>query len=100
MYRPIKIVSDDMILSSWDSHKTLGGVAHELGISCGRVAKALSSAGVIINDTHKKILELYAETKSVNEIAAFLKLNPQVIQTYLHHLRLCIDHPTVLPVGA
>lgn len=93
MYRPIKIVSDDMILSSWDSHKTLGGVAHELGISCGRVAKALSSAGVIINDTHKKILELYAETKSVNEIAAFLKLNPQVIQTYLPRIRPAYGKP-------
>ena len=94
MYRPIKIVSDDMILSSLDFHKTLGGVAHELGISCGRVAKALSSAGVIINDTHKKILELYAETKSVNEIAAFLKLNPQVIQTYLPRIRPAYGKPS------
>lgn len=98
MYRPIKIVSDDMILSSWDSHKTLGGVAHELGISCGRVAKALSSAGVIINDTHKKILELYAETKSVNEIAAFLKILKLYRHTYLasdRHMENQAGQPTL-----
>lgn len=82
-----------MILSSWNSHKTLGGVAQELRISWGRVAKALSSAGVIINDTHAKILELYAEKKSVNEIAASLKLNPKVVQAYLPRIRPAYGKP-------
>ena len=51
----IKSITDQEILSYWDSIKSVRGVAIKLGISWQRVIKSLSSLGIIVNNTHAKI---------------------------------------------
>jgi len=47
----IKSITDQEILSYWDSIKSVRGVAIKLGISWQRVIKSLSSLGIIVNNT-------------------------------------------------
>lgn len=55
-----------------------------------RVMKTLSSNGIIINNTHEKILNLYNEGMSAQEIAKEIDRNVKTIQAYLPRTRDCI----------
>ena len=67
--------------------KTIGGVSRRTGYSWNRIAKALSTHGIIINDTHKKILSLYNSGIGVNEIAKQMHLHTKSVQSYLPRMR-------------
>lgn len=55
----IKSITDQEILSYWNSIKSVRGVAIKLGISWQRVIKSLSSLGIITNNTHAKITQYH-----------------------------------------
>ena len=76
-------ITDQEILSYWDSIKSVRGVAIKLGISWQRVIKSLSSLGIITNNTHAKITQYYKEGKSANEIADIMNMNVNVVKAYL-----------------
>lgn len=57
----IKSITDQEILSYWNSIKSVRGVAIKLGISWQRVMKSLSSLGIIVNNTHAKITQYHKE---------------------------------------
>lgn len=79
----IKSITDQEILSYWDSIKSVRGVAIKLGISWQRVIKSLSSLGIIVNNTHAKITQYHKEGKSANEIADLMNMNVNVVKAYL-----------------
>lgn len=47
-------INDELITQTYQGIKSIRGTATKLGISWQRVTKAVSSQGIIINDTHKK----------------------------------------------
>ena len=79
----IKSITDQEILSYWNSIKSVRGVAIKLGISWQRVIKGLSSLGIIVNNTHAKITQYHKEGKSANEIADLMNMNVNVVKAYL-----------------
>lgn len=82
-----KNITDNDILKTWQRYKTVKSVSRELGISYQRVLKGLSTKGVIINDTHSKIIELTSQGKTTEEIANILHMNKSTIECYLPRSR-------------
>lgn len=66
---------------------SLKRVTQELGISFQRARKLLTAKGIIINETHEKILNLYSKGKTPKEIADELKLSINTIRSYLPPVR-------------
>lgn len=62
-------------------------ISKELNVYWGRVAKILSTNGIIINDTHRKILELRKSGMPVNKIADVLNISPKTVDRYLPAVR-------------
>lgn len=79
--------SDKVILKKYDMFHSVKRVIDDTGYSWSRVIKSLSSQGVIINKTHKKILQAYESKMPLNEIADELHLNPKTVQAYLPRVR-------------
>lgn len=60
----------DEIISCYEQTLSIRETAKRVNCSWNRVVKILSSNGIIINDTHKMILDLYDKGKTLDEIAA------------------------------
>ena len=82
-----KTISDDDILAAWKRYGTVKSVSLNLGISYNKVLKALSTKGIIISPTHKKILDFYNQGKTTAEIADLLKMNEKVVKSYIPRTR-------------
>ena len=54
---------------------------------CGRVTKILSTNGIIINDTHAKILEYHKMGMSAEETAQKLYISKKTVERYLPAVR-------------
>ena len=50
-------VTDKEILRTWNENKSIKAVSKSLNISYQKVLKSLSSNGIIINNTHQKIMD-------------------------------------------
>ncbi len=71
------------ILNIFDKTQSIRATVKGTRSSWQRVVKVLSSNGVIINDTHELILELYDNGKSPEEIASLLGHNIKTVKAYL-----------------
>lgn len=73
-----------------DEYRRLGSVnavVAKTHHSWNRVVKSLSNCGVVINDTHRIILNLHKKGMSAREIAEKLGLNFKKVQSYLPRVR-------------
>lgn len=73
-----------------DEYRRLGNVnavVAKTHHSWNRVVKSLSNCGVVINDTHRIILNLHKKGMSAREIAEKLGLNFKKVQSYLPRVR-------------
>lgn len=70
-------------IAAFSKTGTIKGTARELKCSQYRARKILSSEGIIINETHEKILKLAAGGMNVKEIAEKLSLNKKIVESYL-----------------
>ena len=75
------------ILEAWNTQGSIKGVVKLTGFSNDKVIKELSTMGIIINNTHREIIEHYNNGLSVEEIADRLKLSTKVIGRYLPRTR-------------
>lgn len=69
-----------------ETYKKLGSVKAtkiECGVSEHRIRKVLTTKGIVINDTHALILDLYEKGDSPEQIANKVKLSISVVQSYL-----------------
>ena len=73
----------DKVVSLFEQEHSLKLITKELGISMHRARKLLSAKGIIINETHQKIMELYEIGKSPEKIAEVLHLSTSVVNSYL-----------------
>ena len=83
----MKSESTEKILSIYDKTHSIKGVEKETHYSWNRIVKALSSEGIVINDTHALILPLHEKGKTIDEIAKYTCLSERTIQSYLPRIR-------------
>ena len=70
----------------FQTYKKLGSIKAttiECGVSEHRVRKILTAKGIVLNDNHALILELYNEGKTIEQIAEQVRLSKSVVQSYL-----------------
>lgn len=73
-----------------DAYKRTGFVNRTVemtGYSWNRVVKSLSSSGIIINDTNRRILDLRESGMDTAEIAKQLGLNHKTVESYIPRTR-------------
>lgn len=75
------------IKNVYNDTKSIKATAAKCNISWNRVVKILSTGNIIINNTHAKIIELYNQNKSAEEIANVLKMSVKTVQSYLPAVR-------------
>lgn len=75
------------ILEAWNANGTIKSTAKETGGSWQRVVKELSTAGVIINQTHQDIIDLYNKQVSAEQIAKTLDMSVKTVKSYLPRVR-------------
>lgn len=79
------IVED--ILKTFNEMPSIKTIAKKVGCSWNRVVKVLSSNGIIINDTHKVIMKLHDEGKTVGEITKQIGYGIKTVQVYIPTVR-------------
>lgn len=73
----------DYILATYKKLGSIKATKIECGVSEHRIRKVLTAKGIILNDTHALILELYGQGKSSNEISEQVGLSESVVKSYL-----------------
>ena len=73
----------DYILVTYKNFGSIKATKIECGVSEHRIRKVLTARGVVLNDTHQTILDLYEQGKTSEQIAAQLRLSKSVVQSYL-----------------
>lgn len=81
------IKSDELIMKSYEKHQTVKGVVEETGFSWNKIVKALSSNGIVINDTHRLILNLWVSGADVEQIADQIGISEGTVKSYLPRVR-------------
>lgn len=80
-------ISDNQIVEYYKSCGSYHQTATYLELSVDRVMKALSSAGIAVNETHAKVLDLYSQGISSQEIAEQLSMTLPSVMRYLPRVR-------------
>lgn len=75
------------ILDAYKLKKSIKATAAQTGYSWNRIVKSLSSNGIILNDTHQKIIDLYNRKVPVYDIASQLKISIKTVESYLPRMR-------------
>lgn len=78
---------DTIISESFKKNGSVKATRAETGYSWNRIVKSLSSNGIIINDNHRKILELKEIGWDANKIAHQLGLSVNTVKSYLPRTR-------------
>ena len=78
---------DEKILKAFNKSGSVSGAAKEARCSWNRVIKSLSSSGVLINDTHKIILDLCDAGMTPEQIAKQVGISIKTVQAYLPRVR-------------
>lgn len=78
---------DKEILDAYKLKKSIKATVAHTGYSWNRVVKSLSSNGIILNDTHQKIIDLYNHKIPVCDIASQLKISTKTAESYIPRTR-------------
>lgn len=78
---------EERICKVYDDLHGIKRTAAEVGVSWYRVVKILSTHGYVLHDNHRKILALSDSGMTPEQIAATLKMNVNVVKTYLPAVR-------------
>ena len=72
----------DRIIEIFKKTQSIKATAKQIGCSWNRVAKALSTAGIIANENHAYILSLYEKGKTLEEILKITGFSLKTVQSY------------------
>lgn len=81
------IKSDEIIMKSYEKHQTVKGVVEETGFSWNKIVKSLSSNGVVVNDTHRLILNLWVSGADMQQIADRVGISAGTVKSYIPRVR-------------
>lgn len=77
----------EKILEAYNECQTITGIHKITGYNWQRVAKILSTAGIIVNDTQALILDLYEKGKTIDEISKSTGFSRSTVFSYLPRSR-------------
>lgn len=78
---------NEIIISAFSQEGSIRQAVAKTGYSWNKIVKTLSTAGIVCNDRHRKILELYSAGKPVEEIAGRLGISVRTVACYLPRIR-------------
>lgn len=78
---------DKDILDAFQKSGSVKATSEATRYSWNRVVKSLSSSGIIINDTHKMILDMHDAGMTPQEISKQLSISVNTVQSYLPRSR-------------
>lgn len=81
------ICTEQHIISAWYLHHSVNRIAKDYNISWNRVVKTLSSNGIVCNETHRLILDLYNKGFDAKLIAKLLPISEKTVEAYLPRSR-------------
>lgn len=73
----------DYILETYKKLGSIKATHIKCGVSEHRIRKVLTTKGIVINDTHALILDLYENGDSPEQIADNVKLSVSVVRSYI-----------------
>ena len=76
-----------IIVDLYGSLGNIKKIEKETGYSWNKIVKTLSTAGIVCNERHRKILELYNSGNSIEKIAEELEMSSRTVQCYLPRVR-------------
>lgn len=77
----------ERILEAYKECQTITGIHKITGYNWQRIAKTLSTAGIIVNDTQALILDLYEKGKTIDEISKCTGFAYSTVFSYLPRTR-------------
>ncbi len=77
----------EVILDAYKKVPTITGIRKITGYSWQKIAKTLSSEGIIVNDSQALILELHEKGMTPEEISKMVGYNEKTIMAYLPRVR-------------
>lgn len=75
------------ILEACKESQTLNGIHKITGYSWQRIAKTLSTEGIVVNETQALIIDLHYRGKSAGEISAITGFAMSTVMAYLPRVR-------------
>lgn len=75
------------ILKAYEESQTLTGIHKITGYNWQRIAKTLSTEGIIVNETQASIINLYYHGKSASEISTITGFAVSTVMAYLPRVR-------------
>lgn len=72
----------DRIIETFEKTQSIKATAKQIGCSWNRVAKVLSTEGIIANENQAYILNLYEKGKTLEEIVKVTGLSRKTVQSY------------------
>ena len=79
--------STKIILQEYKNEQSIKVISLKTGYSWNKIVKTLSSNGIILNEKHDIILELYNKGINVKTIAKLLNLSTRTVKAYLPRTR-------------
>ena len=79
--------STKIILQEYKNEQSIKVISLKTGYSWNKIVKTLSSNGIILNEKHAMILELYNKGISIKSIAKLLDLSVRTVKAYLPRTR-------------
>ena len=73
-------LKDEKILSAFEEKQSITGVHKITGYNWQQIAKVLSTYGIVANDTHEIILNLYDRGKNAKEILTILSITENTLK--------------------
>lgn len=80
-------LKDEKILSAFEEKQSITGVHKITGYNWQQIAKVLSTYGIVANDTHEIILNLYDRGKNAKEISEITGYAETTVHAYLPRVR-------------
>jgi DNA-binding NarL/FixJ family response regulator len=77
----------DDIIDTFHETNSVKATAQHNHCSWNRVLKVLSTNGIIVNETHAIILDLYEKGMTVEQIAKQVDYNEKTVKSYLPSVR-------------
>jgi hypothetical protein len=75
------------ILKAYEESQTLTGIHKLTGYNWQRIAKTLSTEGIIVNETQAAIIDLHYRGKSASEISTITGFAVSTVMAYLPRTR-------------
>ena len=81
------MTSTEIILSAYEEIQTITGIKKKTGYGWQRIAKTLSTEGIVVNETQRIILKLYEKGLSADEIATATGYAKSTVDSYFPRCR-------------